>query len=155
MIRIPIDTTYISLAQVLSLRSTCLDKQVGCIITNKSNEIIASGYNGAPRGVEHCIDIGHCIKDESDNPAKCPSAHAEQNALLQCRVPEQIHTVYLTLSPCISCIRILMNTSRARIVFLTEHKHIEPQEMWRGEWCKYEIRGYVQPDQGVPCSSGL
>ncbi len=129
--------TYLHIAQVLSHRSTCLDKQVGCIITNKQNEIIASGYNGASRGYPHCIDIGHCAKETLNNPNFCPSAHAEQNALLQCRVPNQIHTLYTTLSPCISCIRILMNTPCERIVFETEHNHPESKTMWKGEWIHY------------------
>ena len=70
------DSTYLTMAQVLSHRSTCLDKQVGCVIVNSKNEIIASGYNGASRGQEHCIDIGFCKKEKSGNLADCPSAHA-------------------------------------------------------------------------------
>ena len=126
------------MASALSYRSTCLDKQVGCIITNSNNIIIASGYNGAPRGHEHCIDLGYCIKEVRNNPASCPSAHAEQNALVQCRVPEQIHTVYVTLSPCVTCIKMLMNTPCKRIVFLQEHKHTEAKELWKGEWIQWK-----------------
>ena len=135
--RMSADKVYLLIARALSIRSTCLDKQVGCVIVNKQNEIIATGYNGAPRGIEHCIDLGYCKKEHSGNPNDCPSAHAEQNALLQCRVPEQIHTIYLTLSPCINCIRIIMNTPCKRIVFLEEHSHTEAKKLWRGDWCKY------------------
>ena len=131
-----IDTTFIEMANVLSLRSTCLDKQVGCIITNADNKIIASGYNGAPHGYPHCTDTGVCRK-ELGGISACPAVHAEQNAIIQCRVPEQIYTVYTTLSPCISCIRMLMNTSCKRIVFLEEHKHPEPKRMWKGDWIHY------------------
>lgn len=122
------DEVYMFMATALSKRSTCLDKQVGCIIINSMNEIIASGYNGAPRGMPHCIDINFCRKD---NNGICYSAHAEQNALLQCKVPEQIDTVYTTLSPCINCIRILLNTPCNRIVFKHEHKHPEPRLLWK------------------------
>lgn len=128
--RISADNAYMEMAISLARRSTCLDKHVGCVITNSMNEIIATGYNGAPRGELHCIDLGYCIKDAFHDVNRCPSAHAEQNALLQCRVPEQIHTIYLTLSPCVSCIRIIMNTPCERIVFLHEHKHPYAKNMW-------------------------
>ncbi len=136
--RISKDECYLLMAQVLSLRSTCLDKQVGCVITNNKNEIIATGYNGAPRGYQHCIDLGYCIKEKENNPAKCPSTHSEINALIQCRVPEQIHTIYLTLSPCVACIRAIMNTSCQNIIFISEHKHTEAKELWQGGWIKHE-----------------
>lgn len=132
------DEVYMRMAFELSQRSTCLDKQVGCIITNSKNEIIATGYNGAPRGIIHCIDIGFCLKKKTGNKDSCPSAHAEQNALSQCRVPEQIHTIYVTLSPCINCIRIIMNTPCKRIVFLKEHKHHEARDLWKGEWVQWK-----------------
>ena len=135
--RVSTDKAYLLIAHVLASRSTCLDKQVGCVIVNKQNEVIATGYNGASRGVEHCIDLGYCKKERSGNSNDCPSAHAEQNALLQCRVPEQIYTIYTTLSPCISCIRMIMNTSCERIVFSEEHNHMEAKELWRGGWEKY------------------
>ena len=146
MKRIDTDTAYLAMAIALSTRSTCLDKQVGCVITNKKNEIIATGYNGAPRGVVHCIDTGVCLKEKSGNPNDCPSAHAEQNALIQCRVPEQIYTVYTTLSPCISCIRMLMNTPCQRIVFNNEHKHDEPKRLWKGGWIKHGNKGIILAD---------
>jgi dCMP deaminase len=135
--RISADKAYLRVALAMAQRSTCLDKQVGCVIVNDKNEIIATGYNGSPRGVEHCIDFGYCMKEVHGDSNKCPSAHAEQNALLQCRVPEQIHTIYLTLSPCVSCIRIIMNTSCRRIVFLNEHRHTYAKDMWKGEWVHY------------------
>jgi dCMP deaminase len=135
--RISKEQAYIDIAIALSQRSTCLDRQVGCVIVNSKNEIIATGYNGSPRGESHCIDLGYCIKDRLNDLNLCPSAHAEQNALLQCRVPEQIHTIYLTRSPCISCIRIIMNTPCQRIVFLEEHRHKYAENMFKGEWIKW------------------
>lgn len=128
------DNAYMAMAMALGTRSTCLDKQVGCVLININREIIGTGYNGAPRGVQHCIDLKYCRKDESGNPNHCPSAHAEQNALLQCKVPDQIFTAYITLSPCISCLRMLMNTPCKRIVFHKEHKHPEAKLLWKGAW---------------------
>jgi len=142
--RISKDECYLKIAQVLAERSTCLDKQVGCVIINDKNEIITTGYNGAARGHEHCIDIGLCMKEVFNNIARCPSAHAEQNALIQCKVPEQIHTIYTTLSPCVACIKMIMNTPCKRIVFLEEHMHSEAKELWKGAWIKYGHNKNVQ-----------
>ena len=139
MSRISKDEAYLRVAEALAWRSTCLDKQVGCVITNSRNEIIATGYNGAPRGWYHCIDTRICLAEKFGSKDFCPSAHAEQNALLQCRVPEQIHTIYTTLSPCINCIRIINNTPCKRIVFLNRHSHLEVKSMWKGEWIHYEF----------------
>jgi len=127
------------MAKILSERSTCLDKKVGCIITNRQNEIIASGYNGAPRHWVHCNDLGYCIANRFNNKGLCPSAHAEQNALLQCRVPEQIWSIYVTLSPCINCIRIINNTPCKRIIFIHEHRHPEAKNLWLGKWIQISI----------------
>ena len=139
MSRMQKDEAYLRMAEVLAWRSTCLDKQVGCVITNHRSEIIATGYNGAPRGKIHCIDMNICLVDQLGSKDYCPSAHAEQNALLQCRVPEQIHTIYTTLSPCVNCIRIINNTPCKRIVFLNEHSHAAVRKMWEGEWRHYEF----------------
>jgi len=128
------DEVYLRMAMAMSKRSTCLDKQVGCVITSYNDIVLATGYNGAPRGRPHCIDHGTCWKDLYNSPDKCPSAHAEQNALIQCTRPYDIKTVYCTLSPCIACVRMIMNTSCIRIVFLQEHKHPEPRELWKGAW---------------------
>jgi len=130
---------YLGMACVLASRSTCLDRRVGCVITNVNNEVIATGYNGAPRGHVHCIDLGICRKEQNNNVNDCPSTHAEINALIQCRVPEQIHTIYTTLSPCVACIRAILNTPCKQIVFLSEHKHKEAKRMWKGGWIKYDF----------------
>ena len=136
--RVAADHAYLNMALMLAQRSTCLDKQVGCIITDRQNRIIATGYNGAPRGVAHCIDLGVCaVERAGGNKNVCPSAHAEQNALLQCKDPDAIHSIYLTLSPCVSCIRLINNTACKRIVFLSEHKHPFAKHQWKGEWIQY------------------
>ena len=132
------DKVYLSVAKVLAKRSTCLDKQVGCILVSRDNKVLATGYNGAPSGFNHCTDAGYCSKDFFGTNQRCMSAHAEQNALLQCSKPDEIYTAYCTLSPCVVCIKMLLNTTCQRIVFAIEHGHIEPKLLWRGEWIKYD-----------------
>ena len=70
---------------------------------------------------------GHDLPTGQDS---CEAIHAEQNALLQCRDPWQIRTAYVTLSPCKPCIKLLMNTSCERLVFLKEHSDPWPKEQW-------------------------
>lgn len=69
----------------------------------------------------------------------CQAIHAEQNALLQCRDVYAIHTAYVTASPCITCCKLLLNTSCERIVFLTPYPHPEAKALWEGagrEWSR-------------------
>lgn len=78
---------YLDIAQTVAERSTCLRKQYGCIIV-KNDEIIATGYNGAPRGRQNCIDLGFCSKKKFFPDIRhggydaCRSIHAEQNAMI-------------------------------------------------------------------------
>lgn len=147
MTRLSRDDYYMELALATSRRSTCLDKQVGCVLVSKTGIVLATGYNGAPRGFEHCSDLGYCKKDVTGNPSDCPSAHAEQNALLYAH-PDQVHQCYVNLSPCINCIRMLLNTSCQEIVFLQEHRHPEARNMWCelhkvATWRQLPRRDYV------------
>lgn len=126
--RININQYFLLIAKIVAMRSTCSDKQVGCVLVNRRNEILATGYNGAPHNKKHCIDMGYCIKDQG---GICPSTHAEQNAILQCKDISQIYRVYLTLSPCINCVRLLLNTPCKYIYFLNTHKRIEAKYLWK------------------------
>ena len=79
------DEYYLKIAKAVASRSTCLKRQYGCVIVN-NDEIIATGYNGSPRGEMNCCDIGFCKRmNEPNNSGKydeCHSVHAEQNALI-------------------------------------------------------------------------
>lgn len=85
MERITKDEYYLKIAKTVAIRSTCLKRQYGCVIVN-NDEIIATGYNGSPRGEKNCCDIGFCKRlNEPNNSGRydeCNSVHAEQNALI-------------------------------------------------------------------------
>lgn len=91
---------YLNIARAVSARSTCLKRRYGCVIV-KDDEIIATGYNGAPRGCDNCCDIHtECprknVPSNSGNYAGCNAVHAEQNALLSAARHETIGaTLYL------------------------------------------------------------
>lgn len=75
---------YLDIALAVSKRSTCLRRHYGCVIV-KDDVIVATGYNGSPRGCDNCCDIGKCQREDSERYQgyeKCPAVHAEQNALL-------------------------------------------------------------------------
>lgn len=75
---------YLDIALAVSKRSTCLRRHYGCVIV-KDDVIVATGYNGSPRGCENCCDIGKCQREDSvrySGYENCPAVHAEQNALL-------------------------------------------------------------------------
>lgn len=99
MKRISKDAYYLEIAQTVSQRSTCLKRRYGAVIVN-NDEIIATGYNGAPRGETNCCDIGSCKRldkpSNSGDYSDCHSVHAEQNAIISASRSEMLgSTMYL------------------------------------------------------------
>lgn len=92
------DTYYLNIALIVSKRSTCLKRHYGCVIVN-NDMIIATGYNGSPRGEENCCDRGTCKRVNAERYSgyeNCDSVHAEQNALIAANSNRLIGaTVYL------------------------------------------------------------
>jgi dCMP deaminase len=116
------DGYFITIANMVRTRSTCLRRQVGAIIV-KDKRILTTGYNGAPRGMKHCSEIG-CIREAADVPAGerhelCRGIHAEQNAIVQAAafgVSIQGATLYCTHFPCVLCAKMLINAGVERLV---------------------------------------
>lgn len=120
--RLSLDETMMAVALVLAQRATCVKRKVGCVLTDMHGRILSTGYNGVARGLPHCTEHvcpGAYSITGSDS---CQAVHAEVNALLTCRDTERIDTCYTTVLPCNSCMKTLMNTSCARIVYLEEHE---------------------------------
>lgn len=121
------DEYFMEIANVVAKRSTCLRIHVGAVIV-KNGRILSTGYNGAPHGFEHCLDIG-CIR-EKENIAHgtrhelCRAVHAEQNAIIQAAlhgVSIEDATVYCTHQPCILCTKMMINGRMKRVVFQHEY----------------------------------
>ena len=102
------------IAHAIAWKSTCIDKQVGCLIVDKNNNILATGYNGAPKGHPHCTDLGVCAKEKN---GLCLAVHAEINAIIKCPDIQKIDRIYLTLSPCMECMKVILNTSCKQVIF--------------------------------------
>ena len=126
------DFYFLKMALLVSERGTCARRKVGSIFVNKRNHVIATGYNGNPSGFTHCTDKP-CAGANSLSGTdldKCEAIHAEQNALLQCKDVHEIDRVYCTLSPCIHCVKLLLNTSCEHLIFCEEYVHRDAKKLW-------------------------
>jgi len=136
--RINITTYFLRLASIVALRSTCERRQVGCVLVDKYKHIIGTGYNGVASGQPHCIEskCPGASYPSGKGLEKCEAIHAEQNAILQCKDVNAIVTCYVTVAPCITCTKLLMNTSCKEIVFLEEYPN-SGKKLWDKYWYKY------------------
>lgn len=116
------DEYFLEVAALVSKRATCLRRKVGAVLV-KDKKILATGYNGAPSGLKHCIDIG-CLREKLHIPSGerhelCRGLHAEQNVLLQAAlygVSTKDSVLYVTNQPCIICAKMLINGGVKEIV---------------------------------------
>ncbi len=124
---------YIGIARAVSLRSTCLRRRFGAVIVN-NDQIISTGYNGAPRKTANCIDLGYCARKELSIPAGqnyelCRAVHAEMNAVIHASRLDTVGAeLYLAGTdvetdesvpnpePCLLCRRVIINAGIIRIV---------------------------------------
>lgn len=117
------DEYFMSMAYLVSSRSTCIRRKVGAIIV-KDKHILSTGYNGSPKGTRHCEELG-CIREQLNIPSGtrhelCRGVHAEQNAVAQAAyfgVSVNGGTVYCTTFPCSMCAKILINSGITEIVY--------------------------------------
>ena len=122
--RISWDEYFMKIASLASERSTCLRRNVGAVIV-KDRKILSTGYNGAPKGVTDCLELGYCIREKNGVPSGerhelCRAAHAEGNAIAQAAqfgVPIDKAIVYCTNFPCSMCAKLLINAGIKEIVF--------------------------------------
>ena len=142
--RIDKNNYYLDIAKSVAERSTCLRKKVGCVIVN-NDEIISTGYNGAPRGRKNCIDLGYCVKKKCFPDVRhggydaCRSVHAEQNAIISASRKDMLGgTLYLSLfkvengeydpgaNSCQMCRKMIINSGIKKVIVRTsETEYIE------------------------------
>ena len=124
---------YLDIADTVCMRSTCLRRRYGAIIV-RNDEIISTGYNGAPRGRQNCIDLGRCLRNELGIPSGqryelCRSVHAEANAIISAARRDCIGaTMYLAgrnaatnailtdTTSCSMCRRLIINAGISKII---------------------------------------
>ncbi|AAX84874.1 putative deoxycytidylate deaminase [Xanthomonas phage Xp15] len=140
-----------AMAMLAASRGTCKRRQVGCILVDDLNHVLATGYNGTPRNVAHCgSHICPGMNASSGTQLDgCMATHAEQNALLQCMDVEKIHTVYCTTQPCLTCTKLLMNTGAKWIVYLDAYPN-SGRDLWLSSgrnMCTVSLQEKVQLQQ--------
>ncbi|MDR1328122.1 MAG: cytidine deaminase [Oscillospiraceae bacterium] len=127
---------YLDIAETVMERSTCLRRKYGAIIVH-NDEIVATGYNGAPRGRKNCLDLGKCTRDELNIPSGeryelCRSVHAEANAIISAARRDMLGaTLYLAgqncktnellsdTTSCLMCRRLIINAGITKVVCRT------------------------------------
>jgi len=132
------DEYFMEITRLVVSRSTCLRRQVGAVIV-KDKKILATGYNGAPSGLPHCLEVG-CLRDEMGIPSGerhelCRGLHAEQNAIIQAAyygVSINGATLYCTNLPCIICTKMLINAGITRVVYGEGYADPLARQMWEG-----------------------
>ncbi len=115
---------FMDIAELVKTRSTCLRRQVGAVIV-KDKRMLATGYNGAPSGMRHCLELGGCLREQMNIPSGerhelCRALHAEQNAIIQAAyhgISINGGTMYVTLQPCSLCAKMIVNAGIVKIVF--------------------------------------
>ena len=112
------------IAYVVAKRATCDRKHVGAVITDDRNRIVSTGYNGSPRGMSHCDDVGHELKEIDGRMSCVRTLHAESNALDDAGRRSEGGTIYVTVIPCYRCAQRIVQHGIKQVVF---GEHYESQ----------------------------
>jgi dCMP deaminase len=136
---------FMDIVKLVSRRSTCLRRSVGAVLV-KDKRILATGYNGAPSGLRHCIEVG-CLREQlnvnsGERHELCRGLHAEQNAIIQSAlygVSLKGATLYGTNHPCVICAKMVINAGIETIYYAEGYRDQMAEEMLR-EACVKVIR---------------
>ena len=157
MSRISKENYYLDIAQTVLERATCLRRVYGAIIV-KNDEIISTGYNGAPRGRANCVDMGFCSREALQVPRGeryelCRSVHAEANAIISAARKDCVGgTLYLAgrdaqtgellgdATSCSMCRRLIINAGLAKVIARTGP----------GTYTVTEVREWIEDDDTLP-----
>ena len=115
---------FSEITNLVATRSTCTRRKVGAILV-LNKRVLATGYNGAPTGVSHCLDVG-CLRDKMGIPSGqrhelCRGLHAEQNAIIQAAshgISVEGADLYCTNLPCIICTKMIINAGIKKVYYL-------------------------------------
>jgi len=154
--RIDKNNYYLDIAETVLERSTCIRRAFGAVIV-KNDEIISTGYNGAPRGRENCGDLKFCMREKLEIPRgeryeMCRSVHAEQNAIISASRNELLDsTLYLVgkelpskeyvnnPAPCMFCKRFIINAGIKTVILRKDKKEFEI----------VDVKNYIENDDSL------
>lgn len=155
--RIDKENYYLDIAETVLERSTCLRRHYGAIIV-RNDEIVATGYNGAPRGRKNCVDLGYCTRDALNIPSGeryelCRSVHAEANAIISAARSETMGgTLYLAgrnaktgellpdATSCSMCRRLIINAGIRRVIVRNT----------KTEYTVVNVEDWIHTDDSLP-----
>jgi dCMP deaminase len=114
---------FMKLAEATAARSTCRRRKVGAVAVDQYDYIMSTGYNGVPSGYAHCIKhpCGGEEHETGEGLDTCLALHAEANLIAHCRNPMDIDTIFITTSPCMSCMKLIIATGCRHIVTKEEY----------------------------------
>lgn len=133
MVRTDKENYYLDIAETVLERGTCLRRNYGAVIVNR-DQIVSTGYVGAPRGRKNCIDMGHCVREKNNIPRGeryelCRSVHAEANAIIHASRDQMVGgTLYLVgkdaktgeyvenANACSMCKRLIINAGIKKVI---------------------------------------
>ena len=153
--RISKENYYLDIAESVLERSTCIRKKYGAVIV-KNDEIIATGYNGAPRGRKNCIELGFCARQKlniksGEKYELCRSVHAEQNAIISAARKDTIGaTMYMVgkdaqtnevldyIDSCSMCKRVVINAGIEKVIVRDKNSEKGYREINVQDWIDYD-----------------
>ncbi|MBE5785828.1 MAG: dCMP deaminase family protein [Clostridiales bacterium] len=120
------DKRFMDMAKMVGSWSSCYqpNRQIGAVIV-RNKRIITTGYNGAPAGVESCVERGECLRRKLNIPSGtqhelCYAIHAEQNAIIQAAklgISIEGATLYCTHQPCVICAKMIVNSGITKVIY--------------------------------------
>lgn len=154
MPRIGWDDYFMNIARDVARRSTCIRKgrQIGTVIVNDRHEIVATGYNGNPRGMRHCEETG-CVREMQRIPSGeraevCTAVHSEQNALIQAGTRSRGGTMYTLFNPCNTCAKMIANAGIVRVVYTLEYPERMGLRILKD--CGVKVKRHKDVDRELP-----
>ena len=131
------ETYFMDIAHLVAKRSTCLRRSVGAVLV-KDKRILSTGYNGAPSGLKHCLEIG-CLREElnissGERHELCRGIHAEQNSIIQAAfhgVSIKGATLFCTNQPCSICAKIIINAGIKKVCYHSGYADAMSTEMFK------------------------
>ena len=152
---------YLDIAETVLERGTCLRRNFGAIIV-KNDEIVSTGYVGAPRGRENCVDLGYCTREKLNVPKGqryelCRSVHAEQNAIISASRSDMIDSViylachdaktgelYGDVEPCLMCKRLIINAGISKVIVRNT----------KDTYTIFDVNEWVENDESISGTEG-
>jgi dCMP deaminase len=134
---------FANIAFCSGLRGTCPKAKVGAIIV-KEKKIISVGYNGAPKGMKHCYEVG-CIEDKNKHCIR--SVHAEVNAIMKAGEKVADSELYCSHTPCIECCKVIINSGIKKVYYIFDYFDSRVKDLGYSTQLDFLLEGSVETEK--------